>query len=150
MIEKALIKAINRKLPKSIHHQSMTFGSMSMNGTPDQYYDGPSRDLWVEYKMLKSMPRSGLVGGVDAKKQGCYSPLQFDWMERRYIHARSLLPVPNVIGIVGLPNRTVVVQTTPTEWREGSSISKAISLEEVITCITVFCSQSSDLLVRPW
>lgn len=137
-LEKDLIKAVNKPLPKSIHHQSMTGASMTHNGIPDQYYDGSLRDLWIEYKMLSAMPRSGLVGFVDKKKRGCYSPLQYEWMERRY---RNSLPHgrPNVVGIVGLPNRTAVIQTTPAEWREGSPITSALPLEAISAWITEFC-----------
>ena len=141
MLEGQLITAVNKYLTKLVHHQSMTSASLTQNGTPDRYYDGPAGDLWVEYKMLDAMPRSGLVGFVDAKKKGCYSPLQYEWMMRRYsnslAHARR-----NVVGIVGLPNRTAVIQRTPTEWREGTSITQAISLKEVGVWIDDFCSQS--------
>lgn len=146
MLEKDLIKAVNKKLPKPFHSQSMTGASMHTNGTPDRYYDPENGryDLWAEYKMLDAMPRSGLVGFVHATKKGCYSPLQFAWMERRYknslAHGR-----PNTVGIVGLPNRTVVLQTTPTEWREGSPVGMAIDLEELAAWITEFCFQSSVL-----
>jgi hypothetical protein len=121
----------------------MTFGSLSQNGTPDYYYDMDTDiqfkrpDLWVEYKQLSAMPRSGLVGGVDAKKKGCYSPLQFKWMERRY---NNCLPhLSNVIGIVGLPNRTAVIQLTPTAWCKGSPVSEARPLKEIALWICEWC-----------
>lgn len=143
MRESLLITNVNRKMPKEIHHQSMTFSSMTQNGTPDRYYDGPARDLWVEYKYIDAMPRSRLVGMVHPTKRGCYSPQQYEWMLRRYNHSASLPHGPNVIGVVGLPNRTAVIQTTPTEWREGSSISHAVPLKEVTFWIADFCSRFS-------
>lgn len=124
MREKDLIAAIHRRLRKDLHHQSMTSASLTHNGTPDQYYDGPVRDFWIEYKMLKSMPRKGVVIGA-------YTELQLRWMERRYDNSKHLLHGPNVFGIVGLPNRSAVIQRTPTEWREGTPLSNAISLQEV-------------------
>lgn len=136
--ERRLIDAVHRGLPKDLHKRSNTSGSMTSNGIPDYYYDGPQGDLWVEYKALTAMPRSGLVGGVDPKKVGCYSPLQYQWMERRWKNSQYLLPVPNVVGIVGLPNRMVVVQTTPTEWRERSPITQAISIPEVTAWLKKF------------
>lgn len=137
MLEKALIAAVNKKLPKPFHSQSMTGASMHNNGTPDRYYDPESGDdLWAEYKMLKSMPRSGIAIGD-------FSALQLHWMERRYFnslaHGR-----PNMVGIVGLPNRTVCLQRTPAEWRTGSPVVTAITLEELATWITAFCFRSSD------
>ena len=138
MKEKDLIAAINKKLPKPFHSQSMTGASMHNNGTPDRYYDPEGgNDLWVEYKMLQSMPRSGIAVGD-------YSKLQLHWMERRYFnslaHGRS-----NMIGIVGLPNRMACLQRAPAEWRTGSPVDMAMSLEELATWITAFCFQSSDL-----
>lgn len=143
MKESSLIAAINRRLPKDFHSQSMTFGSLSFNGTPDRYYDPPGGfDLWVEYKYIDAMPRSKIVGCVNAEKRGCYSPLQYDWMLRRYTnslaHGR-----PNVVGIIGLPNRTAVIQTTPAEWREGSSINNALPLEDIASWVRNFCFPAS-------
>lgn len=140
MLEKALITAVNRRLPKTIHHQSMTGASRSSNGIPDRYYDASKRDLWVEYKMWDAVPRNQRVGGVAAGKRGYYSPLQYAWMERRY---RNSLPHgrPNVVGIIGLPNRLAVIQTTPAEWREGSPVSLAVPLESVSAWIIEFCLQ---------
>lgn len=127
MRERQLIAAVNRRIPKSIHHQSMTFGSRSCNGVPDRYYDGPKSDLWVEYKQLDAMPRSEIVIGA-------YTALQLQWMERRWRHGG------NVVGIVGLPNRTAVVQTDPEQWRRGTPISAALPLKDISLWITDFCS----------
>lgn len=130
MREKQLIAAVHRQLPKTAHHQSMTLGSRSFNGVPDQYYDGPKSDLWIEYKQLKSMPRNGIVIGA-------YSALQLRWMERRYRHSRARQP--NVIGVVGLPDRTAVVQFTPAQWREGAAIGNALSIKEISLWIRDYC-----------
>lgn len=122
-LEKQLIQAVNRPLPKTIHHQSMTSASMTHNGTPDQYYDGGS-EVWVEYKLLKAMPRSGIVVGN-------VSPIQLTWLERRYNNAIRLAHTPNVFVVVGLPIRTAVIQRTPTEWREGTPLAHAVPIKEV-------------------
>lgn len=135
MLEKALIKAIHKYLPKLLHHQSNTSGSLTHNGIPDQYYDGTLDDLWVEYKQLGNMPRDGIVGRVDAKKRGCYSPLQFDWMCRRWRHRALSGGDPNVLGVVGLPNRTAVVQYNPVQWEEGTSVAEAMTYAEVAEII---------------
>lgn len=127
--EKALIKAVHKKLGVGNHHQSMTGATLATNGTPDQYYDLPVvGEIWVEYKMLKSMPRSRIA-------LGAYTPLQLSWLERRYKNSTRLAHTPNVLGVVGLPNGTVAVQRTPTEWREGTSITLAITIEEFAKCL---------------
>jgi hypothetical protein len=126
LLEKNLISRINRRLPRSIHHQSMTFGSQSFNGTPDRYYDGSRRDLWVEYKQLKTAPRSGIAVGE-------YSELQIMWMERRYKRGK------NVVGMVGTSSGLVCIQTTPEQWRDGSPLSSAVSVEDAAKWIEDFC-----------
>ena len=122
MLEKQLILSIVKHLPKTIHHQSMTFGSMSQNGTPDRYFDGPDGDLWIEFKQLKSMPRSGIAIGN-------YSALQLRWMERRYANGN------NVLGIVGLPDRNACIQRTPDVWKYGTEVISAVSCINVAAYI---------------
>lgn len=129
MREKSLYQAVNRAVPKTIHRQSMTGATMVNNGTPDFYYDGPRSFLWVEYKQLNAMPRSGMA-------RGAYTELQLMWMERRHRNGG------HVVGIVGLPNRTAVIQTTPDAWRQGSSTGTALSIKEVAAWITEFCGGS--------
>lgn len=141
MNEKQLIAAVLRQLPDTIHSQSMTFGSLSTRGTPDRYFDGPLRDFWVEFKMLRAMPRSGIV-------KGDYSELQLRWMTRRYANSvksctytglpKENTPASNMFGVVGLPNRTAVIQRTPTEWRNGSPIGEAMTIKEVASCLERF------------
>lgn len=136
MKEKQLYTAINKLLPPRFHSQALTGASMHSNGTPDRYYDPEGgNDLWVEFKQLTSMPRSGVVIGD-------YTSLQSNWMERRYrnslAHGR-----PNMVGIVGLPNRTAVIQRTPTEWREGTPVTEAITLKEAASWIEEFCLRYS-------
>lgn len=129
MLEKQLIRAIDKYLPKEIHRQSMTGAAVTGNGIPDRYYDGPLGDLWVEYKQLKTMPRSGVAIGA-------YTELQLHWMERRYRYAQHRLEVPNVLGVVGLPNKTAVIQRTPHEWRNGTHINTSMTHKEVALCLS--------------
>lgn len=135
MRESQLIDALHKLLPPAsvLHRQSMTYSSLSYNGTPDRYYDGPAGDLWIEYKKLDSMPRSGVVGGVDEKKPGCYRPNQYAWMERRWNNGG------NVLGAIFLPNKLVVVQFTPEEWREGTPVSSALSRHGLADTIKSIC-----------
>lgn len=112
MRESQLIDSVHKYLPPvtELHRQSMTYSSLSFNGTPDRMYDGPKGMLWIEYKKLDSWPRDGLVGGVDDKKAGCYRPAQYDWMERRWRYGQ------NVWGCIFMPDKRVMVQHTPEEW----------------------------------
>lgn len=135
MKESTLVKWVKDHLPSTLHSQSMTFGSLSMNGTPDRYFDGPKGDLWVEFKQLSAMPRDGLVGGVDDKKRGCYSSLQYRWMARRWSRGR------NVLGVIGLPDKRVVIQGSPTQWSNKSPISNAVPRQALIETIIDFCGR---------
>lgn len=132
MNEGGLRKAINKHFKKILHQQSMTHAARTHNGTPDDYYDGPKSDLWAEYKMLKSMPRSGIAIGA-------YSPQQIRWMTRRWRHGR------NVIGLVGLPNKMVCLQHTPKEWIYGTTVTSAITIKETAKWLIDFCGLASEL-----
>lgn len=143
MIERAHINAVHRHLPPKdiLHRQSMTGAAMTTNGVPDYYYDPVANkhsyrdiwDLWVEYKAWPSMPRSGIVGGVDNKKRGYYSTLQYEWMERRWGNGG------NVMGMIGLPNKKIIVQKSPNEWKHGSLVESAITHKEAASLISNFC-----------
>ncbi len=135
MKESTLVKWVKDHLPSTIHSQSMTFGSMSMNGTPDRYFDGPAGDLWIEFKQISAWPRDGLVGGVDDKKRGCYSTLQFRWMERRWKAGK------NVLGVIGLPDKRVVIQYYPSAWKNKSSIEDALPRQALIDIIVNHCGR---------
>ena len=135
MKESTLVKWVKDHLPSTIHSQSMTFGSLSMNGTPDRYFDGPRRDLWIEFKQISAMPRDSMVGGVDDKKRGCYSSLQYRWMKRRWATGG------NVLGVIGLPDKRVVIQDNPTQWFHKSPISCAVPRQALIERITNFCGR---------
>ena len=121
MLEKQLIKNIHKHLSKDVHRQSMTYGSLNMTGTPDYYYDAdgilyPRKiDLWIEYKQLKSMPRNGIVIGD-------YSDRQDAWLNRRG---------SNAWGIVGLPDRTAVIQHTHEMRVEGTNVNTAHSYKHI-------------------
>lgn len=137
MRERAVIDGIDRHLPKTVYRQSMTGASIYAGGTPDRYYDGPAADLWAEYKRLEHLPRSKTVVGD-------YSEKQLAWMTRRYNNSLNLPHGPNVIGVVGLPNRTAVIQRTPTEWREGTPLAQARPFKEIA------CEISGLLLHGHW
>lgn len=126
--ERDLYQAINRLLPRDCFHQSLTGAAMTGNGIPDRFYCSPRGTCWIEFKQLSSMPRSGIV-------RGALTALQLQWLERRYNNCKSLARPTDVAVVIGLPNRTAVVQTTPTEWREGTHVTTAMSFKEVSSWI---------------
>lgn len=131
MNEGQLIAAVNRLLPKTLHHQSFTNASLSHNGVCDHYYDGQKGDLWVEYKMLRGMPKNGIA-------KGDFTPLQLRWMTRRWTNGK------NVIGVVGLPDRHAVIQLNPVQWANGTPLSGQPTvgkqpIKEIARWILEFC-----------
>ena len=59
-------------------------------GTPDVWYSGPGGDLWVEYKWIAKIPKSGIIVPN-------LSALQLDWLTKRRLEGR------NVLVVVGTP-----------------------------------------------
>lgn len=108
MKESGLIKSVTRLLPPEVHQQSMTFGSTSYGGTPDRYFDYRS-DLWVEFKMAKTLGTKGYNVGA------MLSDLQKEWLRRRHIAGE------NAWVLVGVPGKHTggFILYTPEEW-EGS------------------------------
>lgn len=105
MNEHSFTKSIIGGLPKAIHVQSMTLGSLSMNGTPDRYIDYIS-DLWVEFKFKLSV-------GKGVKVDEMLSPLQKRWLKRRWDAGK------NACVVVGhqLSGKTQgVLLESPMEW----------------------------------
>lgn len=113
----------------------MTTASLTTNGTPDYYYDGEGGDLWVEYKALTAMPRNGIVVGN-------YTELQIRWLTRRWKHGK------NAVGIVGLPNRTAVIQRGPRQLEEGTLVTDARPIKDIAQWIFDFCGSSSARRLR--
>lgn len=106
--EANFVKRVNRALPLDVHRQSMAF--TFTNGTPDQYYDGPVRDLWVEYKWKSSTPkRKCTVYSPDSDGNGQLSTLQFNWLCRRHAAGQ------NAWVIVGCPDGGFVLKD-PSLW----------------------------------
>lgn len=89
--EARFVTWVNKGLPETIHHQSMA--GTFVNGTPDQYYEGPrGAVLWVEYKWLPSTkPRKVVFHEL------C-SPLQRLWITRA---AKNGVAVAVIVGTPG-------------------------------------------------
>lgn len=124
MRESALYQAINRQLPKDCFHQGMTGAAMTGNGIPDRFYCSPRGTCWIEFKQLAHMPRNGIVIPD-------LTPLQLQWLTRRYNNCISLARTPDVAVVIGLPNRTAVLQTTPAKWREGTHVNTSMAFKEI-------------------
>lgn len=88
--EHSYTRAITKALPEHIHVQSMTSASLTNNGTPDRYLDGPKNDLWVEFKFLPRPPKI-------LRPYDLLSANQLRWLQRRAGDRIN----PNAIVVIG-------------------------------------------------
>ena len=90
--ETSYIAKVHRQLPK-IDDTIFAFEKMSSpfhKGTPDYFYDGPNRSLWVEYKCLRNTPHKRFKPDL--------SEHQIHWARRRHQNGFNLWPESRVVG----------------------------------------------------
>ena len=90
--ENTFIQSVHRHLPRAVYHEKMA--NPYRGGTPDVWYSGSRRDLWVEYKYVPAIPRENVLPAC--------SPLQLQWLRREYDKGRA------VRVIVGCPTGGVL------------------------------------------
>jgi hypothetical protein len=145
MKESQFVRIICNDLPKTIHQQSLTSASETYNGTPDRYLDANlppeqmhmrTSDLWLEFKVLKSLPRDGYVRvmPLPGKKtaQGHLTVMQARWITRRWDNGL------NAFVIVGLPGRQALVIKGGDIFQKHN-VGGAIDFKEVTAWIRGFC-----------
>ena len=91
--EKAFESNVNRHITLPVHHEAMGTGYSA--GTPDRWYDGPARDLWVEFKFFKTIPLK-----VDMTK--LLTPLQQRWLSRAFANGRNVAVCCGCSGAKGI------------------------------------------------
>jgi len=79
--ETTFYRSVHKKLTHYLHHEKMS--NPYLSGTPDVWYSGPAKDLWVEYKWLSRIP-------VKAAVKDLLSPKQLEWINTRYDEGRNL------------------------------------------------------------
>lgn len=92
--ENTFIRAIHKLLPASVYH--MKTHNPYVAGVPDCYYSGSGGDMWVEYKFVPKLPKTGWV-------KVNLTALQRQWLKGRRDEGR------NVAVIVGSPEGAVVL-----------------------------------------
>lgn len=92
--ETTFIQSIHRHLPKEVYREKMA--NPYRGGTPDVWYSGNKRDLWVEYKFIPKL-------AVRVPNKIELSELQRLWLEARQAEGR------NVAVIVGHPGGGIVL-----------------------------------------
>ena len=104
----------------------MADAAMSCAGIPDFYYDGPVRDLWVEFKVVKSSKIPVIAN---------YSTAQLMWLLRRSEIGG------NAIGIVEMPDKRITIQVTPDDRRLGTCV--LMDIKDAIQWVVNFCGSSA-------
>lgn len=135
--EKVFEGNVNKHVSQSVHHEAM--GTGFSNGTPDRWYDGPARDLWVEYKFLQEIPP--VVRLADRSARVKLSALQQRWLNRASRNGR------NTAVIVGVPGGKGLIlpdlswhQEIKRDWLS----SNLIGVKEIAYWITEFtCTPSA-------
>lgn len=116
MIESGFTTAVNKKLPKHIYIWKVS--DKFTGGVPDCYYSSNVRDIWIEFKYLKKLPKKVLPA---------LRPLQKKWLNERHDQGR------NVFVVVGSPEGCLIYKDK--EWLEHKSSSLAVTRAELIQWI---------------
>ncbi len=105
--EARFVASIHRHLPINVYREGMA--NPYRGGTPDNYYDGPKSDLWVEYKFEPTFPKT--LDLINPKSKTRLSSLQQRWIQRRWNNGK------NAIVIFGCFDG-VLILTHPKGWQE--------------------------------
>lgn len=133
--ENTFIGSVHKHLSPAVYH--MKNHNEYIGGVADVWYDGPVRDLWVEYKFIVVPKRDDtsidLVGGKDP----IISKLQQQWLRDRYENGR------NVAVIVGCKDGGVWLEHR--DWEESISAAK---FRRCITTRVALANSISELVTR--
>ncbi len=86
MNEHSYIRAVTRHLPSENYKWKINDGYAG--GVPDWFFEGISRDLWVEWKYIKPFPKRDTTL-IDLTKDEYLSPLQKKWLIRRHTRRKD-------------------------------------------------------------
>lgn len=97
MNEHSFIRSIHKKLPTDVY--AWKINDNFQGGVADAYYSRiGGRDMWIEYKYLKALPRR-----PDTLVKFGLSELQKEWLNGRLLDGRT------VSVIVGCPDGAVIL-----------------------------------------
>ena len=83
--ENTFIASVHKHLAPAVYH--MKNHNEYIGGVADVWYDGPARDLWVEYKFIVIPKRDTTLIVIDL------SDLQKQWLRDRYENGRNVAVV---------------------------------------------------------
>ena len=101
--ENTFIASVHKHLAPTVY--SMKNHNEYNGGIADVWYDGPTGDLWVEYKFVEVPKRDDTMIDLVGGKEPIISKLQQKWLHDRHRHGR------NVAVVVGCKDGGV-----PCDW----------------------------------
>lgn len=126
MTEHSYIRSIHSRLRKDLPDVYVwKINDPYQGGVADAYYSG-SRDLWVEYKYLKALPKRATT-----RIEPGLSELQKDWLRERHAQGR------NVAVIIGSPDGSMILPgiTWDTAINQADFIGSAVDKSQVVAYI---------------
>ena len=126
MTEHAYIRSIHSRLRKdapSVYARKIN--DPYQGGVADAYYSD-SRDMWIEYKYLKALPKRATT-----RIEPGLSELQKDWLRERHAQGR------NVAVIIGSPDGSMILPgiTWDATINQADFISSAVDKSQVVAYI---------------
>lgn len=129
--ENTFIAAVHRKLDKSVYREKMA--NPYRGGTPDVWYSGAKRDLWIEYKFIPKL-------AVRVPNKIDLSELQRQWIENRTCEGR------NIAVVVGSPEGCIILRwPVPREIETSEFRERAVPKERVAYWIEEQVGVPNDL-----
>jgi hypothetical protein len=124
--ETRFIASVHRQLPPNQYF--MKNHNAYIGGPADVWYSGEIGDIWIEYKYVKTLPKS--INLMDTKKKYALSALQQEWLHDRYAENRKVFVVLGCMqgGVVlGYLDWEVVHDSTVVLIKSRTDIAKWIS-----------------------
>lgn len=134
--ENNFIARVHKHLPATIYREKMH--NAYRGGTPDVWYSGTERDLWVEYKYIQSIPkRSATQVPVGL------SALQRQWIGRRLTEGRY------VIVIIGCKQGGYVLPALDFQPNVEAFFQGCVSVKELAHHINHFITRKELDEINP-
>ena len=123
MTEPEAVLRVHRSIPTDVLH--LTFNDRSSRAIPDCYYCGPSGALWVEYKLIKDVPKRWATPALTA--------LQERYLERLHnLGQKALVVIMTKTGGWALVDKPPYKRPVRPEEFSGSRQSLARALRKFI------------------
>jgi hypothetical protein len=133
MTEHVYSRKLKERLVKTGRFYQWKINDPFTNGVPDKFIEGPNKDMWLESKRMKALPKrdSTIIDLCNPDK--FLSKLQREWVNRRY-HKRGdsavLLSVDDVGACLFFNMEWEIPITT------GELKLRLVGIDEIVTAIS--------------